>query len=162
MPFSLVKACINPVVKTLCCKPYYGHPRGCPNHGKRKGCPPHSIMLYDIFDTELRMYAIWNVFDFAKHCARMRKLHPSWSRRQIECCLYWQPRARAQLRREVEIFHEYLPGYTVVMNPESLGVDVTTTMLQIGQKLEWPPITKTYQVALAGVRNENTSNRSRI
>jgi len=152
MPINKVEPIIKPIVKTLCSKPYYRHSRGCPNFGKKRGCPPHSLLLGDVLDLEQPIYTIWKIFDFAKHCARMRKLHPDWSKRQVECCLYWQPQARAQLRYEAEIFHKSLPDYTVVMNPESLGVDITATMLQIGQKLEWPPVTKTYQVALAGVK----------
>jgi hypothetical protein len=41
-------------------------------------------------------------------------------------------------------------NYKVTACPEAMGVVVTETMANVGIKLEWPPKTVTYQVALAG------------
>ena len=100
------------------------------------------------FVAEARFWAIWNVFPFGQHVAKMRRRHPDWSRRQLECCLYWQNTARKQLRETVLHF---LDGRTlhVEMIPEAHGVNVTATMRLLGIKLEWPPKRWAYQVALA-------------
>jgi predicted metal-binding protein len=137
-------------VRNMCSWPYYNHPMGCPNYGKKKGCPPGSKLINQRLDLRKPIYVIWNRFDFAGFVESMRIRHPHWSQRQLECCRYWQPRARKQLREQVEHFNKIRPGLCIVMNPESSGVNVTKTMQMVGVKLEWPPVTKTYQVVLAG------------
>lgn len=63
--------------------------------------------------------------------------------------------ARKQLEMVIEIALGQFPanrGEPLVLRcPEAHGVDVTTTMLSLGVKLEWPPVTVAYQVALLGV-----------
>jgi len=137
-------------VRDLCKWPYYNHPKGCPNYGKKKGCPPTSRLITDLLDLNKPVFAIWNCFDFAGHCKQMRQKHPDWSKRQIECCLYWQPKARKQLHFEIKKFFADNKGFAIINNPESVGINVTQTMAEIGIELEWPPETKTYQVALVG------------
>ncbi len=139
-----------PDVRQLCQRPYYGHPRGCPNWGKRDSCPPAAWNLYDVFLQDREFFIIWNRFDLGFHRERMKELHPKWTERQLLCCLYWQPRARKQLRHVVARFQKEHPTCFIQFCPEALGVNVTETMRRIGIKLEWPPITKAYQVAIAG------------
>lgn len=152
MPYKMVVPTVNLGVRGLCIKPYPGHRKGCPNFGKKKACPPQAPPIIKVLDFAKPIYAIWNVFDFKTHCQRMYELHPAWSRRQVECCLYWQPKARKQLRSEIKEFCKCVSGQTVLACPEAAGVNITATMASIGQKLQWPPETVTYQVVIAGVK----------
>jgi predicted metal-binding protein len=143
----------------LCGKRYRGHARGCPNFGKRQTCPPRATVWTPEFLHAYRWHAIWNVFDFGAHVARMKAKHPAWSQRQLECCLYWQGTARRQLTEEIRKFHEWKEQqgcgrYATSRIPEAHGVNVTATMAQIGIELEWPPKAVTYQVALACMQSE--------
>lgn len=147
-----VKPVIIRPVHSLCLRPYPNHKKGCPNYGKKKGCPP-SVLMFDVFyDLSKPIYAIYNVFDFGIHVNRMEYKHPDWSKRQLECCLYWQGTARKQLKERIEIFAR-LTGRRYIVNvvPEAMGVNVTETMKRVGIELEWPPVNVTYQVAMAGV-----------
>jgi len=155
MPFIQVKPVLQPDIIKLCVKPYPGHPRGCPNFNKKLTCPPH-IPIYDsLFDTcRNDVFAIYNVFDLEEHINKMKQKHPDWSWRQLINCLYWQGTARKQLKAEIKSFlhtrtHPTLFGITPC--PEAMGINVTETMRQVGIELEWPPIHKAYQIALAGV-----------
>ena len=150
MPFTKVKPVIDMSVRKLCRRPYPLHPKGCPNYNKKKGCPPTSLPITKLLNLNKNTYAIWNKFNFWKHRTRMLSLHPRWSDRQTECCLYWQGRARKQLQLECLKFRQTHPNQLILKVPESHGINVTATMLKIGIELEWPPINFTYQVAIAG------------
>lgn len=88
MVILLSRVVIDPVVRALCCHPYPGHPRGCPNYNRKPGCPPGAPMFDDRMDLGRPVYAIINEFDLAAHMERMRQDHPDWSERQLTCCLY--------------------------------------------------------------------------
>ena len=122
---------VDPVIDmrviALCRRPYPNHPKGCPNWEKKKGCPPDTKSLHRQLHGK-DVYAIYNKFDFAAHVERMRKKHPDWSKRQLECCLYWQQTARKQLREEIKKFKEQFPEYKIIRTPEACGVNVTATM----------------------------------
>jgi hypothetical protein len=137
----------------LCQRRYSGHGRGCPNYGKRETCPPQAERWTPDSCWGKAWYAIWNAFDFGAHVEKMRGLHPNWSQRQLECCLYWQGTARKKLKDEViEFLHHVTPPLpTVEWVPEAHGVNVTETMRRAGIILEWPPKTVAYQVALVGM-----------
>jgi len=150
MPYKQINPNIDLSVRSVCVRSYPNHPKGCPNFGKKKGCPPQVSIITDILDFTKPIYAIWNIFDFESHCNRMRKLHPNWTQRQVECCLYWQPKARKQLKIEIGIFLDVIKNQTILTCPEGNGVNITETMASIGQFLQWPPRTFTYQVVLAG------------
>lgn len=139
----------------LCRRPYPGHARGCPNLGKKAGCPKVPP-LGEVLDLTQPLWAAWNCFLFGEHVARLKEIHPRWSRRQLECCLYWQGTARKQLEVIIRValmnFPDNHSGELMVLRcPEAHGVNVTATMLSLGVKLEWPPVTVAYQVALIGV-----------
>lgn len=139
-------------VSALCCKPYPGHPKGCPNFNHKPGCPPTVAPWQETFSADRPVYAIINQFDFAGHVEKMHLTHPQWSQRQLECCLYWQQTARKELNKaldEFELFHGHT--YFIVTCPEAHGMNVTETVKPLGIELEWPPEKFTYQVALAGV-----------
>ncbi len=147
---EIIDLCIDPVVRWWCCMPYPNHPKGCPNFNKKAQCPPKCPLVGEVLDFNSPLYLVWNEFDFGGHVSRMKSKHPGWSKRQLECCLYWQPKARKALRKKVANFLADCPGNTVFFCPEAMGVNVTVSMEAIGITLEWPPVTKTYQVALAG------------
>lgn len=141
----------EPVVRSLCVRPYPLHPRGCPNFGKKEGCPPRAPRLPDHFDLSQSCYIIYNVFDFGAHVAKMRETHPEWSDRQLTCCLYWQAGARKKLQHAILSFHAAHPECVSTTCPEAMGLDVTATLAALGVDLEWPPKTRAIQVAFAGV-----------
>ena len=150
--FIEVKPVIDKSMRKLCLSPYYGHSRGCPNFNKKTGCPPQLPTIDHLIDLDnkMPMYAIFNKFDFKAHCDRMRKKHPEWSQRQVECCLYWQGTARKSLREKIGVFRQAHPRLYIVAYPEASGTNLTATIKQIGISLEWPPKRHTYQVVLAG------------
>jgi hypothetical protein len=143
---------IDYTVRGLCTRPYPGHKKGCPNYGIKNGCPPKADYFDKVYDLSKPVFAIINKFDFAGHVNRMIELHPEWSRRQLECCLYWQPKARKQLLQHIKYFLHNHPEYHVEACPEAMGVNVTETMKRAGIVLEWPPQVMSCQVALAGVK----------
>lgn len=154
MPCKKVELVICKDVRNLCFEPYPLHPKGCQNFGKRPQCPPQAPFIEDALDLSKPVYAIWTVFDFASHVQKMRDAHPDWSQRQIECCLYWQGGARKNLKNEMAFFSLGGEWNSVLTCPEACGVDITATMKSIREMLEWPPVTKTYQVAIAGTATE--------
>jgi hypothetical protein len=107
-------------------------------------------MFGDRIDVRQMVFAIVNHFDFRAHVERMHDAHPRWSQRQLECCLYWQSRARKQLSGMVKDFLREHPGNIVDPCPEAGGVNVTETLRLAGVNLEWPPRKIACQVALAG------------
>jgi predicted metal-binding protein len=137
-------------IRSLCRKPYSGHTKGCPNFGKKKFCPPGMKHLDDLIDLRKEVFAIYNVFDFKSHIEKMRSKHPNWTKRQLECCLYWQGTARKNLKNEIKKFLSGNKGFFIVQTPEAAGCNLTRTMGEVGILLEWPPVETTYQIVLAG------------
>jgi hypothetical protein len=133
-----------------CLWPYPGHRHGCPNFGRKNGCPP-GPKIGEMLDLSRPVYAIWTTFDLAAHRRRMAYHHPNWTLRQLNCCLYWQSSARKNLRAEIRRFLGVASGpLRVIPCPEGAGVNLTATMASIGEHLQWPPDTTTYQIVLAG------------
>ncbi len=153
--YKNVEVVLDPSMRNLCYKPYYNHPKGCPNYGKRSGCPPAAPLINEVLDLSQPVWAAWVKFNLAKHRERMRGKHPKWSRRQLDCCLYWQGTLMKGLRREVTYFinaQTYL-DYGIleaIYYPEAMGVNVTATLEGIGVTLEWPPEKIVHKVALIG------------
>ena len=82
----------------------------------------------------------------------MKINNPTWTHRQLVCCLYWQSRARKELLLHIkEFYKQYGTQYKVTTCPEAMGVNITDTMKNVGIILEWPPENVTYQIALAGI-----------
>ena len=134
----------------LCAKPYSGHPKGCPNLGKKSGCPPTAARFTSHITPSY--FAIINEFDLALHVSRLREKHPQWTIRQLECCLYWQPRARKELRKKTLDYMIHHQGIEICMCPEAEGIDVTHTLAHVGVYLEWPPKRIVRQVVIGGNR----------
>jgi len=146
-----VKPIIDLSMRTLCLHKYHNHPKGCPNWNKKDGCPPKSRVIDKIIDIDKTVYAIYNKYPFGKHVKKMKDKHPNWTKRQLECCLYWQGTARKQLKEKIYIFLKEKPNYIISHCPEGSGVNLTETMKQVGIELEWPPKKYTYQIVLAGI-----------
>ena len=142
---------IDPTFQKICWRPYYNHPRGCPNYGKKRGCPPHQKMFFDVFDRDF--YLIFTEFDLGTPVKKMKKKHPNWTDRQLYCCLYWQGTARKNLKAEIDRARKILPHHHITACPEAMGVNVTDLMEDnAGIELDWPPKITTYQVAIAGLK----------
>lgn len=152
---------INPKVRSFCKLPYAGHPRGCPNFNRRAICPPQAPRFDKLVDIEKPVYCIVNRFDLHIHAKIMKRRHPEWSEAQIYCCLYWQGKARKQLRLRVESFLKDNPGHTALYCPEGSAVDVVATVAQFGLELEWPARQYAYQIAMAGQAVLQGENRGR-
>lgn len=150
--FKLVEPLIDEKMRGLCVRPYENHKKGCPNFGKKDGCPPRAPMLYEAIDLSQPVYVIYHKYAFGAHVARMKSIHPEWSKRQLECCLYWQGTARKGLKAAIADFKFLHFGKFFYINscPEAMGLNVTATMESIGVNLEWPPVNFTHHVAIAG------------
>jgi len=149
---------LNPSVRLLCQRPYPGHPKGCPNFGRQEGCPPSAPMFDAVIDCSKAILVKWAEYDLEAHRQRMWARHPRWSKRQAECCLYWQGRVESKLEDRVAAYgavnlfgpNRIAGGLYVTYRPEALGVDVTATMKIIGVELEWPPEKIVRKVVLIG------------
>ena len=146
MIFPLSQVVIDQKMRGLCRRPYPLHPKGCPNFAHNEGCPPSR----PLWNLQPPFYAVVNEFDLGAHVARMRELHPGWSQRQLECCLYWQGGARKILKDEIQRFRRDHGSLIVDTCPEAAGVNVTETLALAGIELEWPPVAIVRQVAIAG------------
>lgn len=91
-------------------------------------------------------------FNLAARVERMRAANPTWSDRQLRCCLYWQSTAKKIWRVGIKELLWSHPGYSAVACPEAMGVNITETIRLAGVELEWPPVKVTRQVALCGVK----------
>lgn len=144
-----VEAVYSPEIQKICRRPYCDHLRGCPNYGKRADCPPSALFFSDVFEKEVYVAAI--VFDFEKYLFHKRQIHPSWSERALRNPRHWQGHLRSELRNFVgEIAQKEKLNGEIIFNPETMGVNVTKTCLEVGLKLEWPPEKKVSCVALIG------------
>lgn len=151
---KLVIPVIDYSVRGLCIKEYPEHKKGCPNYNHKKGCPPQAGYFDKMYDLSKPVYAIINIFDFKSHVAKMKRLHPDRSKRKLECCLYWQPKARKELLVGIKKFLKENQNYKIFKIetcPEALGVNITETLSNAGFELEWPPVNVACQVALAAV-----------
>lgn len=153
MNWLQVNPVINYAMRELCVKPYYGHPKGCINYNKKDHCPPSALWFDLEYDLSQPVYAVINRFNIGAHIGKMHQKHSNWSDRQLRNCLYWQPRARKELRKHIKDFILKNPGYIIAPGcPGAMGIDVTATLQSAGIILEWPPQNVAYQVALAAKR----------
>ena len=102
--------------------------------------------------------AVWIAFNLAMHREKMHLKHPNWSRRQLDCCLYWQGGVNKRLRQETEyqlnryaLWGENVNQLVTTYCPEAMGVNVTETMKRADVELEWPPEIIVKKVAFVGV-----------
>ena len=152
--YSEVKPVVDYSVRELCSSPYHNHKKGCPNLSIKHGCPPHCPKIENVINLSKPVYCIYNIFPIGEYIDRMREKYPDWTIYQLRCCLYWQPKARKQLKEKIKLFRKLYPNLIIVGNPEGGGVNITETMKGIGIVLEWPPEKYAYQIVLAGERND--------
>lgn len=136
-------------VEALCKKPYYNHPKGCPNYGKRKDCPPRINFFTDVYESKVMVVGV--VFNFEEYLEKRRVVHPNWSERQLRNPRHWQNYLKSQLKKHIK--NLFLPSMDeVIWNPEAMGVNLTATCKKVDIELEWPPDKKVYRLALIGRR----------
>ena len=71
---------------------------------KRPICSPGVKRLYDEFDLK-RSAIIYTEFNLEGHRQRMAEKHPGWTFKQLNNVLYWQGKARKNLRTFVNKVH---------------------------------------------------------
>ena len=167
MSIVYVKPVIELSMRQICKKPYFNHKHGCPNYGKRPTCPPFAPLVYDFFDMSKPILAVWVALDLELHREKIRIKHKDWSKRQLDCCLYWQGTLLKRLRRDVEYnLHRHLfnnaEHLIVTYVPEAMGVNVTATMMEVGVVLEWPPEKTVIKVAFIGVKKIKNRQRREL
>ena len=170
--FIKIKPIIDYSVRGLCKLSYSGNTKGCPNFNHKEGCPPSALFFDKVFDMNKSIFVIYNKYDLKGFADKMRTKHPGISKKQAECCLYWQNTARKSLTKKVITFLSCHENYFVCMAPyrgiekdlgkykdnvifsppEAMGVSLTLTMKTIGIELEWPPENVTYQIAIAALK----------
>lgn len=136
-------------IQSLCRRPYYRHPHGCPNYGK-PGCPPSQPLINEVLNFQKKIYLIYTEFDLGAHARKMKQKFPNWSEHQIYCVLYWQSRARKFHRQEEKKAIKKHDLNFIRKDPEALGINVTELMKRVGVILEWPPRKITRLVSLGG------------
>lgn len=160
--FLKVEPVVHREIQGLCRRPYPDHPRGCPNYGHKEGCPPFVPLFDEKYDCTQGVYAIITEFDLKEHAGRMKAKHPLWTERQCRNLLFWQGKARKNLKAEISRFLVSHPRHGVEMAPEALGVNVTRTLRNVGIYLEWPPRDIARQVAMAALPRFGDGNRRSV
>jgi len=150
------KIVISKKFQGICKKPFYGHPKGCPNFGKKEDCPPNQPLINHVLDFTQPIYVIHTPFAVGEFAETMKTRHPTWTPRQIYNPRLWQPTARKNHRLELERFVQEHPEAITDSCPEARGVNITELMREIGINLDWqwPPqhnvANVTYRVSLGG------------
>lgn len=119
----------------LCRLEYPGHKNGCPSIGRNKKCPPYAKRLEKKYDLTKSCWFIYLKLNIQKQEKRMVKLHPTWSKKQARCLLYWQPTAKKELIKKCELYKYRISlGYELI--PEAMGLHVFETAHNMGLSLE--------------------------
>jgi predicted metal-binding protein len=139
-------------IERLCCKPYPGRSRGCPNYNKKEGCPPNLCELEKMFDFNKDLFLIYYEFNIGKHARNMKKRHPDWTEKQCYNSRHWQGTARNLRDEEIKKYKEEKEINYLTNSPEAYGVNVNLLMKKVGINLEWPPRKITRLVSLGGTR----------
>ena len=127
----------------LCCSPFYGHPRGCPNFGKKEGCPPQKFLENELLDFSRELFVVYTRFNLSHFAEKMWEKHPDWRAHPRQLCnpRQWQPHTRMLHRQDKAEFLELYPSMHVDSSPEARGVNLTQVMNSVGIELDWnwPP-----------------------
>lgn len=122
-------------VHDWCQLPYNGK-KGCPMFGKRPICSPDVKRLDDEFNLK-KSAILYTEFNLEGHHRRMAEKHPMWTFKQLNNVLYWQQKARRNLRIFVSKVHQEYRGIKrITYCPESQGLNVFATMAIAGHHLE--------------------------
>lgn len=134
---------LDHMFKGMCLRPFYKHPKGCPNYGKKHGCPPSKFLENEILDFKRPMYVIYTPFNISEFAKRMADAHPEWQEYPRQLCnpRRWQSTSRKNHRADISEFLKEHPYYHVDSSPEARGVNVSALMKSVGVDLrwDWPP-----------------------
>jgi len=141
---------ITESTRDWCKMSYPNHPKGCPNYNKNELCPPKCKLLHQIFDSTKPLYLAITIFDLEGHVARLRRVHPDWSDRQLICCLYWQSRVRSKQKDDVRIFMLSSGCTEWTDRPEAMGLNVIYTLNKLDIPIRPQIGSRVYKVAMVG------------
>ncbi len=152
----------DPDVRSYCKIAYEGHPNGCPRYNKNELCPPKSsFQKYKVINFK-HHWLLYAIFDYQLYKIRMREENPDWTKKQIECVLYYQSQIMAKLRNELirlikQTNHPPFilssgAGMTIdgeeLQSMESAGIDVEQTFFRNDIDIDFPPINKIIKCCL--------------
>jgi len=143
-PILLKTVHYDPMARGPWCRsPYHNHPNGCPNF-------PKCIQAREDFRELAKRYPVWyavvETFDLKAHALDMMAKHPerigkkgqilpAWTEQQGRTPIYWQGGVRKRLREKARALH----GNVILDIPEAHGIDVFSTMAEVGIILERTP-----------------------
>lgn len=150
----------TPKTKLWCQLPYPNHPHGCPNYNKSPLCPPNSPeFTMDSLYGYKKLILLWVEFNFNQYKQEMGKKHPSFSQKQVECCLYYQNTLKNMLKLEITKYSPSLilgcgSGFGSCYSMESVGINVMMTLKKLQIPFEVKPKTKILLCTLLGLQKE--------
>jgi len=120
----------------MCLKPYYKHPKGCPNFNYKRGCPPKVLNISQQYDTE-KMNIILLKFSFEEYISAKSQIHPDWPLRELANPRHWQGHLRGTLNDYWYAIKDDYPHSSLITSPEAMGINVETTLENMGIHMEW-------------------------
>ncbi len=143
-----LKECTSP--RSMCIKPYKNHKNGCPNFGILDTCPPNIPCMYDqIFDIN-DVYAVVTKFYLEEYFKKRRTKRPDLAEGQIRNIRIWQPIALKENDYAISEFYKENPSkkeYVATRLLECMGVDVISTMKEVGIEIKFPVEEYAYRIA---------------
>jgi hypothetical protein len=115
--------------------PYPNHPKGCPKYGHPK-CAPNLPQIADVLNLKNPVYIAFSEFNLEAHARKMKEKHPHWTERQCKNVLYWQNTSRKWMRERARCAKILTGADTIIECPEGMGVNVYSTCIVAGLKLE--------------------------
>lgn len=143
-----ISECLSP--RSMCVRPYKNHKYGCPNFGKLPTCPPNIPCMYDeIFDIS-DVYAVVTKFYLEEYFDKRRKNRPDLAEGQIRNIRVWQPIAIKENDYAISEFYQENPNkkdYVATRLLECMGVDVISTIKEVGIEIKFPVEDYAYRIA---------------
>ena len=140
--------CLSP--RSMCIRPYKNHKYGCPNFGKLPTCPPNIPCMYDqVFDIS-DVYAVVTKFYLEEYFNKRREKRPNLAEGQIKNIRIWQPIAIKENDYAISDFYKEnhsKKDYVATRLLECMGVDVISTMKEVGVEIKFPVEDYAYRVA---------------
>ena len=140
--------CLSP--RSMCIRPYKNHKYGCPNFGKLPTCPPNIPCMYDQVFNISDVYAVVTKFYLEEYFNKRRKNRPDLAEGQIRNIRVWQPIAIKENDYAISEFYQEnidKQDYVATRLLECMGVDVISTMKEVGIDIKFPVEDYAYRVA---------------